>query len=158
MPLSIALRADHYDTLLNAKVGQVTEIFQAKIGSLTSSLYGKIGTPDIHDRNDKTAVDAFMEAFFADLGYSSVVWLSPFQRKTFESSVSKKILEKGGEALDEPEVREILKALPQEIDAVADRVLEILSTRGLVADDPVTLNKARNLLINDRQFGQIVKR
>lgn len=158
LPLSIALRADHYETLLNAKVGQVREIFQAKIGSLTSSLYGKIGTPDIHDRNDKAAVDGFMKEFFEDLGYSSVVWLTPFQRRAFENAVSERVRDKGGQGLDEPEVQEILESLPEELGAVADRVLQILSGRGYVENDPETLKKARNLLINDRQYRQMVKR
>jgi hypothetical protein len=40
LPLSVALRVDHYDTCLSAKVAQTKEIFSAKIGSLASNTSG----------------------------------------------------------------------------------------------------------------------
>ena len=44
--LSVALKAQHYDTLLDSKVLQLTESFEHKLGYLVSSVYGRVGTAD----------------------------------------------------------------------------------------------------------------
>ena len=158
LPLSVALRADHYDTLLGAKVGQASEIFAAKVGSLASNLYSRIATPDLRERHDSSAVAAYTKAFFAELGYSSVAWLSPFQRETLKTRVGNALAESGQENLSEEQAAEMLKALPKEADAIAARVVAVLSQRGVIPDDPEIQRKARNLLLNDREIMKLAAR
>lgn len=158
LPLSIALRADHYETCLTAKVGQVKEIFAAKIGSLASNLYSRIATPDLHEQNDAKAVKTYTKRFFEDLGYDSVVWLSRFEREKLEARISEVLTATGRHAVSTKEAREFLEALPSEADAIADRVVEVLTKRGLLADDPEVQKKARNHLLNDAEYKKLAKR
>jgi hypothetical protein len=49
LSLSVALRAEHYDTLLEAKIAQITDTFQAKLGWLgwlVGSMYSWVGTTE----------------------------------------------------------------------------------------------------------------
>lgn len=43
---SVAIRCEHYDRCLQARIGQLGEIFQAKLGWLTGQQYSRVGTPD----------------------------------------------------------------------------------------------------------------
>lgn len=158
LPLSVALRADHYDILLKAKVAQTKEIFAAKVGSLASNLYSRIATPDLHERNDPAAVKEYMKAFFQDLGYASVTWLSPFQRKAFQAQIIDSLTESGNDSLSEAEAEAMLKRLPKEADAIADRVVAVLAARKLLGDDEETQRKARNFILNDSQYRQLADR
>ena len=158
LPLSVALRVTHYDVCLSAKVGQVKDIFAAKIGSLASDLYSRIATPDIHEENERKSVDAFMDGFFKDLGYRSVVWLTPFERAALEKRVGEALVISGQEQLSEQEALALIDGLPNEADAIADRVVTVLTDRGLIENDPAVQTKARNFLLNDSEYKKLAKR
>lgn len=157
LPLSIALRVDHYDVCLEAKVAQAKEIFGAKIGSLTSNLYSRIATPDLSEKHEKKAVDAYKKAFFEELGLKDVAWLSPYQRSELERRVAAaKALD--GEELTQGEAESLLLKLPGEAEGIADRVTEVLIKRKLLIDDPDAARKAKNLLLNDPVFMRLARR
>lgn len=158
LSLSVALRADHYDICLSAKVAQTKEIFSAKIGSIASGLYSRIATPDLHERNNRAAVDAYTKAFHDDLGYSSVLWLSQFQRSCFAAKIAEALVGSGRDQVTEREAEEILTGLPKEADAIADRVVAILTQRGLLNDDPEVRRKAKNHLLNDGEYKKLANR
>ena len=47
LPLSVALKAElHYETLLRAKILQLSESFQHKLGHLVGTMYSRVGTED----------------------------------------------------------------------------------------------------------------
>lgn len=47
LALSIAVKADlHYETCLNARIGQLEDSFQAKLGWLVGNMYSRVGTAD----------------------------------------------------------------------------------------------------------------
>jgi hypothetical protein len=46
LPVSIALRSEHYDLLLRSKRAQLRPEFQAKLGWMVGSIYSRIGVPD----------------------------------------------------------------------------------------------------------------
>ena len=47
LQLSIALKAElHYETLLDAKILQLSESFQHKLGHLVGTMYSRVGTED----------------------------------------------------------------------------------------------------------------
>ncbi|MGB5076454.1 MAG: hypothetical protein WBO17_03120, partial [Sphingorhabdus sp.] len=52
----------------------------------------------------------------------------------------------------------LFKNLPREADAIANRIVEVLSARGLLSDDPEIQNKASNLLKNDRTYLKLTRR
>ncbi|WP_242122989.1 hypothetical protein [Sphingobium sp. Sx8-8] len=158
LPLSVAMRVGHYDTCLSAKVGQVKDIFAAKIGALASNLYSRIGTPDLHEQNSRKAVEAFMDGFFKELGYRSVVWLSPFERAELEAQIAVALAESGQEQLSEQEAKSIIGTLPKEADAIAERAVTVLIERGLLENDPTVKKKAKNFLVNDRDYNRLTKR
>lgn len=158
LPLSVALRATHYDACLSAKVGQVKDIFAAKIGSLASDLYSRIATPDVHEENERKAVETFMDGFFNDLGYRSVAWLTAFERSTLERQLAALLASSGKAALSEQDALTLIKSLPSEADAIADRVIAVLVERQLIDQDPVIQRKARNFLVNDGEYKKLAKR
>jgi len=158
LPLSIALRSDHYDTCLEAKVAQAQEIFAAKVGSLASNLYSRIATPDIHEKNDKSVVRDYTQAFFEDLGYSSVIWLTTFQREQLESAIASRLAQTGADKIDQKEAQELFANLPQEADAIAARVVHLLGEKGLIENDSDVKRRASNILKNDRQYRKLTKR
>jgi len=56
--VTVPLRIEHYDMLLEAKIGQLREVFQAKLGWLVGNNYSRVGTPDWND--SKPALDALV--------------------------------------------------------------------------------------------------
>lgn len=157
LPLSIALQVGHYDTCLTAKVAQVKEIFAAKIGWLAGNQYSRVATPDIHENNDPGVVKAFMDQFFDELGYSSVMWLSPFERSVFEERIAESLKLTGRDELTPEETTSLLKGLPKEHDKIAERVVDVLIERNLFDNDPEKVRRAKNFLLNDAHFKKLTK-
>lgn len=158
LPLSIALRIDHYDVCLSAKVAQAHEIFAAKIGSLASGLYARIATPDMNERSDEATVRQYRDEFFEELGYARIAWLSPVEKKALKARVKEAISTMGGLPISEEKAEELLSDLPNEANALADRALQILAKRSLIAEDQITLDKARSFLLNDPQFLKLARK
>jgi hypothetical protein len=46
LPLSVALKIDHYNLCLEAKIAELTDTFQAKLGSLIGQLYSRVAAPE----------------------------------------------------------------------------------------------------------------
>lgn len=139
-------------------MAQTKEIFSAKIGSIASNLYSRIATPDLHEHNEKSTVERYTRNFLDELGYSSVTWLSPFQLGRLEELLRARLDESGLPAVSQQDAAELLKLLPKESDAIADRVLAVLSRRGIISGDPENLRRVKNLLLNDRQFKRLADR
>jgi hypothetical protein len=158
LPLSVALRVEHYDTCLSSKVGQTKEIFAAKVGSLASELYARIATPDLHERNDRKAVEAYTKQFLEELGYESVVWLTPYQRGYLEEKISEVLKGSGKDQITREDAAALLQNLPRDADAIADRMVKVLSENSILPDDADVQRKARNLLKNDREYQKLAKR
>jgi hypothetical protein len=158
LALSIALRVDHYEVCLSAKVAQTKEIFSAKIGSLASNLYSRIATPDLSEKNSPAQVAAYKAAFFEDLGYRSVAWLSKYQQQALRDRIAAALASNGGQPLPSGEAQEMLTKLPSEADAIADRVLEVFIKRKIVDDDPEKRRRMKNLLLNDGEFTRLSRR
>lgn len=49
LQLSVALRKEHFPSLLAAKQAEMTDVFAAKLGWMTGNLYSRVGTPDIYE-------------------------------------------------------------------------------------------------------------
>jgi hypothetical protein len=158
LPLSVALRVDHYDICLSAKVGQAKEIFAAKVGSLASELYARIATPDLNEKYDRNAVEIYTKQFLEELGYSSVVWLTPFRRASLENKIAEALKTSGEDKLTPEAAAALIQSLPSEPDAIAERIVKVLADRSLLDNDPEVHRKARNFIKNDREFQRLAKR
>lgn len=51
LALTVTLRAQHYELLLDAKIAQLTDTFQAKLGWLIANMYGRVGTTEWDTEN-----------------------------------------------------------------------------------------------------------
>lgn len=121
-------------------------------------LYSRIATPDLHEENERPAVETFMDGFFTDLGYRSVAWLTPFERDALHQQIQDALAKSGEHQLSKPDAEALIRALPSEADAIADRVISVLAQRGLLAVDDNTKRKARNFLLNDSEYKKLAKR
>ena len=157
LTLSIALRTDHFDACLRAKVGQATGIFAAKIGSLTSGLYARIATPDLAEIHGSKAADQFRNQFFDELGLTSVAWLSEFQLRELRQALQADTGQAPAAPLTETEAEGILSGLPSLPDALATRAAEVLIARKLLPDDENVKRKAKNFLLNDSRFSRLAR-
>jgi hypothetical protein len=64
--VTVALRADHYEPLLQARVGRLTSEFRAKLGWLIGNLYARPATRDWNENpEDKKAVDGLISQFIS---------------------------------------------------------------------------------------------
>lgn len=57
--VTVPLRVEHYEMLMEAKTGQLLEVFQAKLGWLVGNNYSRVGTPDWSD--SKPALKSLIE-------------------------------------------------------------------------------------------------
>ncbi|WP_425397466.1 hypothetical protein [Aeoliella sp.] len=62
LALSVALRAQHYDLLLRAKIAQIKDTFQAKLGWLVAQVYGRVGTPEWNQHYTDNPLHRFVKA------------------------------------------------------------------------------------------------
>ncbi|NOT41198.1 MAG: hypothetical protein HOP13_11965 [Alphaproteobacteria bacterium] len=74
LSLSVALRPDHYDALLSAKVAQLDGVFAAKLGSIVAELYSRIATPDINET--LAAPEQYKASFYEEKLGSADRWVS----------------------------------------------------------------------------------
>jgi hypothetical protein len=80
--VSIALRRDHYPTLVEARRGRLLPEFSNKLGWLVGNLYSRVGTPDWNEQDDgkkqlRALVDEFVSA--SDVGTPRPIWLTQAQ-------------------------------------------------------------------------------
>lgn len=177
LPLSIALKTEHYDECLRAKVAQARPIFAAKIGSLASNLYGRVATPDLIEEVGHDAASTFKAEFFEELGLGNMLWLSPFERDELTKALGRHDVDEHG-PLTVERVKEMISSIPSPRDLIADRVVEILIKRKLLATPAPTealegqapleeetqqaalqlaASKVRNFIRNDAVISKVIK-
>lgn len=178
LPLSIALKVGHYDVCLAAKVAQAKPIFAAKIGSMASNLYGRVATPDLIEEVGRIAADTYKAEFFEELGLSNMLWLSPFEREQLATAIAAHDTDQHG-ALTVDGVKGLIASIPEPRDIIANRVVEILIKRNLLAlpmapaeSDAAAseeneaaqaaaleaaANKVRNFIRNDQVIARLTK-
>jgi len=153
--LSVALKIDHYDACLDAKVAQLDDIFAAKVGWLSGNLYSRIATPDIEERVSDP--DKYKESFYEEVLFNKTVWLTPAQLRELKKRTSIWQRENPSQTLDENMAKDLIKDLPQSINLISQRILEILMQGKIIANDSGSLNAARKLIENDRSLERLIK-
>ncbi|HWV02102.1 MAG TPA: hypothetical protein VN109_13120, partial [Devosia sp.] len=82
-------------------------------------------------------------------------WLSAFQQRELVRHLKNR--EDRLDALPRLEAEALLNDLPSELQAIADRVVEVLVSKRLLTDDADVRRKARNFLINDGPLTKLVR-
>jgi hypothetical protein len=155
LALSVALRADHYDAVLQAKVGQVKDVFAAKIGWAVGEMYSKVATPDIEEHMDDA--NAFKERFYSESFEPRAIWLSNMQFRSFGKALSKWMMENSSAEPSLEVLSQIASGLGSDMDFIADRVLLVLASNGIVKLDAEAKERAKNALSNDASLRSLVK-
>jgi hypothetical protein len=156
LALSIALRAEHYDNCLQAKVAQVTDIFAAKIGWAVGNMYSRVGTPDIeeHERD----AEAYKKAFYEESLGSKALWLSNVQYKKFSDELGKWQKLNKGKQITLEDMLSIASGIGRDMDFVADRIVKTLEDNGILRLDESSRKAALNVLRNDEGLISILRR
>ena len=152
--LSIALRIEHYDACLSAKKAQLTDIFAAKLGWLTGNLYSRVATPDLEEHMGDGAAEYKSEFFDETI---SAAWLSPAQIRELKRLVRAWKKDNQDKELTTEIAWELLDQVPDDIELVARRAVEILGFSDLIDKSEGVSDRARNALKNDTNFQRIVR-
>lgn len=155
LQLSVALRSEHYNVCLEAKIAQLDDVFQAKLGWLTGNLYSRVGTPDIEER--MTDPEGFKQDFFEKAVFGSSAWLSPEQHKTLKNLLKVWKSENKGKSISAGEFQAIVNKVPSDQELFATRAAKVLADGGVISSDQATLERARNLLVNDAALLKLAK-
>lgn len=155
LPLSIALRAEHYESCLGAKIAQLDHIFAAKIGWLTGNLYSRVGTPDIEDHHSNP--DTYKQEFYEEVLHKKTIWLSSRQFKRLKKLTRQWSKDNPGAGLSEPQARELLTQIPDEAAFVAQRAVEVLVNNNFLERDADMIRRAQNILQNDLALQRLVR-
>lgn len=146
--LSIALRIDHYETCLAAKVAQLDNVFQAKVGWLTGNLYSRVGTPDVEDHQQNP--EQYKKEFYEQVLSERTVWLSSEQRQQLKQAL------KTNNPSNEQEAREMIAVLKTDMDYLAERIVKKLVDAKIIAAEDTTVEAAKNILANDKLFKKLM--
>ena len=148
LSLSIALKSElQYQTLLDARILQLTENFRSKLGWMIGNLYSRVGTQDWESKNLQTAV----KDRISDV---EVLWLDPDKFKHLEKKL-KKVLKECKEngrslALDKNDLANHMNDYSSRRELVIARLDKILDS----ADDKSELMKK---IRNDTLLSQHLK-
>ena len=149
--LSIALRKEHYDALLGARVTSLAEVFRAKLGWLKGNIYSRIATPAIEERLEGSA--RFKEAFFErKVPSDSHLILSNLQNDFVRSEVKRMLRDRVG-PLSSEEEEKLAQQIPSDATIVSEEIVATLARRGYIdGDDPDRLSKIKSLIQNARSL------
>ncbi len=155
LPLSIALRIDHYQECLDSKIAQLNDIFQAKLGWLVGNQYSRVGTPDIEEFESNP--EEIKKEFLQDIIYNHSAWLTPAQLSNLKQRCKDWSNSNPGDDLDMVAATEILDGVPDVIELVSNRVVQKLVENEFISGDSDAQERAKKLIINDKFIKQIVR-
>lgn len=150
LPLSVALKSDHYAALVEAKVAQLDPLFAAKLGWLVGNQYSRVATPDLEETGQGEAKAEFLTR---KLGQN---WISGTRWKELGRRLKARQRAEDNFKITPATAAEMLKGVPDDMELLADRAMEIARTSGLLAGDD-DRKKLRNLLMNDPALRSIAK-
>lgn len=142
--VTVSLRAEHYDALLNARRGSLDPEFRAKFGWLVGNLYARAATTDWEDADGgKETIAQLTDEITA--GASDVQWVD----KDLAKAARKAKLDFNG---DPDEVRTSLEGLVPR--TLADDVVDLVVGRvkGRLKPSDEDLEGLKRSLLNDREL------
>lgn len=151
LPLSISLKAEHYDAFLEARILNLDDTFQAKLGWLIGQQYSRVGTRDWDEEEIKSKS--------AEIVNASAVWvkdtdISPLRKLIGEQAAA------GANAkpVDEDALSTLIRNIPSKKDQAIDSIFEILVDAELLpaGKDPKKF-ALRKKMRNNPTFAQFFK-
>lgn len=139
--LSIALKIEHYQTILSARILQLTEPFRAKLGWLVGESYSRIGTQDWALEGKTKIIERYLEG--------PIIWVSDKQKKEIIKKLTQDNLESFG--------LEHIKKIMDQFKSKKEILLEAL---GRIFKNHITdphLTKLLESVRNDSQIADIFK-
>jgi hypothetical protein len=155
LKLSIAIRIDHYDVCLKAKIKQLAKDYSAKVGFLTANLYGQVATQAIEEQSEINFEEIIAEYKIRNLDRSGVYWLSPQRIKHLRSLISAKRVELNRDLYNN-EVSEIVSHLKGDQELLVDRIMKLIAPYGMIEDG--VAETVKNELLSDQYIGQFLPR
>jgi hypothetical protein len=151
----VALRVEHYDVCLSAKIAQLQDIFAAKIGWAVGNIYSRVGTPDIEEKLDNA--EEYKREFFRDSLEPRAIWLSTAQFRLFNKAVSNWKRNNPGQSPSLEIIIELVGKLEKDMELISDRAVAALQEAGVFKPDGELRARARNVLINDPALQRLIK-
>lgn len=145
LPLAIAFKSEHYQTLLDAKILGLEDSFQAKLGWLLGQLYSRVGTKDF----DPTVITERAKERAQALG----LWIDSPKYAIFEREIEQLKLDSPDTPVTLEKVESLLSKLPSRKNQVIESILTVAENVGLlVAGRSPERFKFRRSLENDANF------
>ena len=128
--LTITLETNHYETLADAKIAELADVFRAKLGWLVGDMYSRVATPDLDEQGAKGSK---MKKEFYDryVRKDNIYWLTGLEAKRLGGAV-KEERNRRARDLSREEVMHIVDKAPNHLQIVADNVVDRLIRRKLV--------------------------
>jgi hypothetical protein len=144
LQVSIALRRDHYETLMKARMGRLAQEFQSRLGWLTGNLYSRVATRDWEPQESKSIIE---DVLGSQTSAAAPYWVS---RDKVQEVKKQKVVTAGKSSL---EIAEILASLrpPRPIDVAVDRTIRVVKDviQGASDEDMDTI---KTRLFNDQPY------
>jgi hypothetical protein len=128
LPLSMSIRADHYDACLAGRVAQITDLFQAKLGWLLGQQFSRVGTPDWLPE----ALDAKVKG----VSERTLSWLPDHEFAQIKTALRKFQDDNPGVPLSDEQFAEMRSKLQNKRDVVITSVIEALVRLGELPPPP----------------------
>lgn len=147
--LSIALKVDHYETLLESKIIQLKESFQHKLGHLLGAMYSRVGTEDyVPDHCDESKFRELVKNL-VERDRDDFIWL--------ESDLHKKVLKQleqlKPDDLNSEKLKDCIAEHQQQKEARRQSHLDLIGAEmiSLKIDESI-VNKLKQRLSNNSAF------
>jgi hypothetical protein len=154
LKLSVALRADHYDARLAAKMQQLETDFSAKVGYLTADLYGQVATQALEEQVDINVAEIIANFKARTIDSEDVMWLSRARLNELKSQIKSKKAAVGGTDLNPGDVKSILDNLPNDQSLLARRIVGIVQE---ALRPEIDTDALLNKLASDPAIGQFIR-
>lgn len=147
LALPIALKPEHYQTLLAAKLIGITDVFQAKLGWLVGQLYSRVGTPDIEPAALAKKVKLYTEGI--------AVWLEDADAKNLRALVAQQ--KANGAIVGARELATLIRAIPKRKTVAIDSILRVAVEQALFEQGDAKAGDLRRSLEQDPAFAAVFR-
>lgn len=128
--LTIAIESKNYETLADAKIAELEDVFRAKLGWLVGDMYSRVATPDLEEQGSKGSE---IKKVFYDkyVRKDNIYWLTGLEAKRLGGVVRDERNRREND-LSRKDVMNIIDEAPKHWQIVADNVVNRLIKRNLV--------------------------
>jgi len=118
LPLSLSIRAEHYESCVRDRVAQIDDLFQAKLGWLLGQQYSRVGTPDWTAEGLASKVKS--------VGERNLSWLPDHEFSQLKKAIDELTLTNPEAMVDENALMEMRKKIKTKRDLVVSAVINTL--------------------------------